>query len=108
MAKWVRDFTADGRGFDQANPASNKFFSEGSYSVNGWFVYTKQNPGSGTFTSGDLIRDFSIKGSARDGIKDELFFDRISRVKESTNTPIIGDAVGARRSPSRACPARRR
>ena len=93
VTKWVRDFTADGRGFSVTNPDDNKFFSEGSYTVNGWLVYTKQTPGDAVFTSGDLIRDFKVAGSARDAIKDELFYERLARVTDSTNTPIIADGV---------------
>ena len=104
FTKWVRDFTTDGRGFSVSNPDDNKFFSEGSYAANGWFIYTKQTPGSATFTSGDAIRDTKVAGSARDGIKDLLFYDRIARVRESTKTPIIGDAVWSEAFPFEGLP----
>ena len=90
---WRRDFTADGRGFDPANPAGNPTFSEGSYGVNGWLLYTKQTPGSGTFTSGHIIRDLKVTGTARDDVKDLLFFGRITRATEPVDTPILSDAV---------------
>ena len=101
FTKWTRDFTADGRGYDSGN---NRFFSEGSYAVNGWVIYTKQTPRSATFTSGDIIRDFEVVGSARDGIKDELFYGQLSRAKDSTNTPIIGDAVWSEAFPFEGMP----
>ncbi|MEM8872667.1 MAG: prepilin-type N-terminal cleavage/methylation domain-containing protein [Planctomycetota bacterium] len=90
---WIRDFTADGRGFDPANPLDNPTFSEGSYAMNGWLIYTKQTPGSGTFTSGDVIRDLRVQGGPRDSIIDEMFYGKIARVRDSVNTPVIGDGV---------------
>ena len=107
-AKWVRDFTIDGRGFNPADPASNPFFSEGSYGVNGWFVYTKDN---GSLpqplrpeTSGDKLANDSISGTPRAGLKNALFFNRISRVKDATNTPMIGDAVWSEAFPFEGLP----
>lgn len=90
---WIRDFTADGRGYDPNNPASNPTYSEGSYTVNGWFIYTAQTPFTATFTSGDILRDFPIKNSARSSIVDELFYGKVARVKDSARTPVIGDGV---------------
>ena len=102
--KWTRDFTADGRGYEIGDPDGNPFFSEGSYAVNGWVIYTKQTPRSATFTSGDVIRDFEVRGSPRDAIKDELFFGQISRARESTRTPVIGDAVWSEAFPFEGMP----
>ena len=93
VSSWVRDFTADGRGYDPNNPDDNPPYSDGSYGMNGWLVYTKQTPGSATFTSGDIIRDLRVAGTARDDIKDELFYGKMARVDDATQTPVMGDAV---------------
>ena len=91
---WVRDFTNDGRGFDYGNPDDNPYYSEGSYGMNGWFIYTKQTPKSGTFTSGDIIGDIRVKSTSRSALTSEdLFFGKIARVEDAVNTPMIGDAV---------------
>ena len=38
------------------------------------------------------------------GLKNSLFFDRIARVKDSTNTPMIGDAVWSEAFPFEGLP----
>ncbi len=85
--------TAWRRDFAPGNAAVEAYASAGSYTYNGWTVYRAFLQGSGYFTRGDVIEVDTSKNLRGIRMQGKMFYNKISRISDSTNTPFMGCGV---------------